>query len=383
MAGMAGIGGRMLRRSARRSVGWNFISRSISTSVPLHPADLAFSRSGSSTELASAEAEAAGQRLCATASSFETGVAAVQLSNGDVTATLLPFQGQQVWDFTVHPGGGEPRSLTMVSNQRAPIAVNPAEPWGLINSYGAFFVHCGGNSLGIPGPEDDHPLHGELPNAQYHKARVVTGEDARGAFIGLEGVHEYTRFCSQHWSAAPSVRLYAGETALCISMTITNNFHAPMDLMYMGHGNFRPVVDSQLLYTHECTAEAISVSGSVNGLVPPTPEYEAYLEELKADPSIHNSLSPELLERYNPEVIFFLHKYQADREGWAHTLQKHSGGESGDFIKHKPAQLDKAARFPSCTVHCHCSLATHLIFSPWPHTAKNWTANHSHSNGGV
>jgi hypothetical protein len=287
-----------------------------------------------------------GAQLSASASTYGTGVAAITLSNGDAVATLLPFQGQQVWDFTVHKGcADEPRCLTMVSNQRDPVHVDPAEAWGIINSYGAFFVHCGGNSLGIPGPEDNHPLHGELPNAHYHDAQVVCGEDARGTFIGLEGSFEFTRFCSQHWSARPSCRLYEGETALRISMSITNHFHQPMDLMYMGHANFAPVAGSQLLYTHECSSEAVRVSGSVNGLVPPTPDYEKFLEELKANPALHNDLSATTLERFNPEIILFLHNYLADNEGWAHSLQRHEGGDSADIIKHKPAQLDKAARW--------------------------------------
>ena len=311
-------------------------------SIPIAAGDTVFERGGT---VASTRA-ASGAQLSATASRYGTGVAAITLTNGDATATLLPFQGQQVWDMSVHKGrADEPRSLTMVSNQRDPIHVDPSEAWGLINSYGAFFVHCGGNSLGIPGTEDNHPLHGELPNAQYHDARVVSGEDARGAFIGLEGSFEFTRFCSQHWVARPSCRLYAGETMLCISMSITNHFHQPMDLMYMGHANFAPVVGSQLYYTHECNPEAVRISGSVNGLVAPTPEYESFLKELEADPSLHNELSAANLKKFNPEIIFFLHNYLSDDDGWAHSLQRHPGGDSADLIKHKPAQLNKVARW--------------------------------------
>ena len=85
-------------------------------------------------------------------------------------------------------------------------------------------------------------------------------------------------------------------------------------------------------------------SGSVNGLVPPTPEYEAFLERLKKNPKLHNTFSAETLKKFNPEVLFYLHEYLADIDGWAHSLQVHADG-SADYLKHKPSQLDKVVRW--------------------------------------
>ena len=116
-------------------------------------------------------------------------------------------------------------------------------------------------------------------------------------------------------------------------------------LLLLGHANYRPVAGSSLHYTHACSAEDISVHPSVNGLVPISEEQEAYLAQMQEDPSIHNELTPELMGNLNPEVLFFLHKYQADGEGWAHSMQKHEGGETADYIKHRPEQLDKCVRW--------------------------------------
>ena len=284
-----------------------------------------------------AEAEEA---LTATAGAFSSGVHKVTLSNGSTTATVLPFQGQQIWDLAV-----DGRTLTMATMCAEPVPVEPRDPWEYINTYGAFFVHCGGNSLGIPGPDDTHSLHGELPNARYNQATVVTGQDARGTYIGVEGAYEHVIFCTANWRAEASCRLYAGETAVCISMRITNRFHNPMELLLLGHANYRPVAGSSLHYTHACSAEDISVHPSVNGLVPISEEQEAYLAKMQEDPSIHNELTPELMGNLNPEVLFFLHKYQADGEGWAHSMQVHEGGETADYIKHRPEQLDKCVRW--------------------------------------
>jgi hypothetical protein len=308
------------------------------TQVSLHRDDRSFV---AGSVVASTEAATGAPPLLATAGTFASGVHSISLSNGTTTATVLPFQGQQVWDLEV-----DGRTLTMKTMfEDGPRPVNPRDPWDYISTYGAFFVHCGGNSLGIPGPEDSHSLHGELPNARYDHAAVVTGEDERGAYIGVEGRYEHVVFCTANWVARPSCRLYAGDRHVSISMKVTNLFHNAMELFLLGHANFRPVAGSSLHYTHACTPEDVSVQPSVNGLVPISEEQRAFLAEMQDDPTIHNTLTPELMANLNPEVLFFLHKYQACQDGWATSMQTHPEGETADFIRHKPSQLDKCVRW--------------------------------------
>ena len=91
---------------------------------------------------------------------YDSGVAAVQLENGVSELIMLPFQGQQIWSATF---GG--RNVTMKS-----MFSQPKPTTDYVQTYGGFLLHCGFTAMGVPTEEDDHPLHGELPNAQFQQA---------------------------------------------------------------------------------------------------------------------------------------------------------------------------------------------------------------------
>lgn len=102
---------------------------------------------------------------------YGSGVAAVRIVTDDVEIDLLPYQGQQVWRASVHG-----RELAMRSMFDEP---RPTRDY--LGTYGALLIHCGVLAMGNPGPQDDHPLHGELPNAPYARPTLITGCDAAGA----------------------------------------------------------------------------------------------------------------------------------------------------------------------------------------------------------
>ena len=69
-----------------------------------------------------------------------------------------------------------------------------------LETYGAFFLHCGFTAMGVPGKSDTHPLHGELPNAAYAEAHLVLGQDDKGAYLGLGGRYQHAAaFSSTTW----------------------------------------------------------------------------------------------------------------------------------------------------------------------------------------
>jgi hypothetical protein len=70
-----------------------------------------------------------------------------------------------------------------------------------------------------------------------------------------------------------------------------------------------------------------------------------FIEELARNPEKHELLKPDLV--FDPEVVFFI-DYLADEAGWAHAMQVHPDG-SGDYIRHKPEQLDHGVRWISRT----------------------------------
>lgn len=262
---------------------------------------------------------------------YPSGVAALRLSNDQGELIMLPFQGQQIWSATF---GG--RNITMKSMFDYPNATR-----NYLDTYGAFLIHCGATAMGVPMGEDTHPLHGELPNAPYQKAWLMVGEDEGGEYIALGGEYKHTVAFSFNYIAQPLVKLYAGADRCTIQMTVTNLKQTPMEFMYMAHANFRPVNNGELVYSAPCTPETARLRKSIPSHVHPTPEYLAFLKELEQDPAKHNVLRPELA--FDPEVVISF-DYQADAEGWAHTMQVHPDG-TADYIRHKPAQLDKGVRW--------------------------------------
>ncbi|MEA3335740.1 MAG: DUF4432 family protein [Chloroflexota bacterium] len=266
---------------------------------------------------------------------YRTGVAALILSNRVGTITVLPFQGQQIWDAEYYG-----RALTMKSMFDVPFPTTD-----YLRTYGGFLLHCGATAMGVPSAKDTHPLHGELPNAPYQSARLLIGEDERGSYLGVTGDFQYTVAFSHNYVAEPTVKIYQDSSRISVSMIIRNLKHSDMELMYLAHANFRPLDNSQLVYSAPCTPEHVRVRSSIPSHIRPPAGYRDFLAELEADPSRHNLLAPDLA--FDPEVVFYV-DYLADEQGWAHSMQVHPSG-SADFISHRPDQLDHGVRWISRT----------------------------------
>lgn len=262
---------------------------------------------------------------------YDSGVAALRIANNSNNIALLPFQGQQIWSAMV--AGRELTMKTMFDY--------PRQTPQYLETYGGFLLHCGATAMGVPGKEDTHPLHGELPNAPYQEAYLVAGEDAGGVYMALGGRYQHTVAFSHNYSAEPFVKLYAGSWLINVEMTIINLKNTPMELMYMAHANFRPVNHGRLVYSAPATRDAVRVRRSIPSHVRPNPAYIEFLDELARRPELHHVLDPKLV--FDPEVVFYI-DYRADTQGWAHTLQVHPDGQA-DYIRHRPAQLEKGVRW--------------------------------------
>jgi hypothetical protein len=84
------------------------------------------------------------------------------------------------------------------------------------------------------------------------------------------------------------------------------------------------------------------VRKSIPSHVHPGPGYREFLQELGSHPQKHNVLSPDLV--FDPELVFTI-DYQADEEGWAHTMQLRPDGSGADYVRHRPDQLDTGVRW--------------------------------------
>jgi hypothetical protein len=271
---------------------------------------------------------------------YDSGVAAVRLRNSRGEILALPFQGQQIWDARF-----DGRILTMRTKFDEPRRTNE-----YLRNYGAFLIHCGASAMGNPGREDTHPLHGELPNAPYAEAFLALGDDALGPYAAMGGTYRHAVAFGCDYEARPRVALRAGGSVLSIAMEIRNLGHAPMELMYLAHVNFRPVDGGRLVCSAPCTPQSIRVRTSVPPSLSPPPGYAEFLDELSRDPSKHLSLEPGL--PFDPEVTMML-SCKPDETGWARSLMLHPDGHAS-YIGHKTDTLDHAVRWISRTPDQDC-----------------------------
>ena len=266
---------------------------------------------------------------------YDSGVAAVQLENGVSELIMLPFQGQQIWSATF---GG--RNVTMRS-----MFSQPQPTTDYLQTYGGFLLHCGFTAMGVPTEEDDHPLHGELPNAPFQQAWIVLGEDEGGAYVGLGGQYQHTVAFMYNYTATPLVKLYAGAKEAHVSLCCRNCKRTPMEYMYLSHANYLPVDGGRIVYSAKVSPQTVRVRRSIPSHVSPGPDYLDFLNRLGERPEKHHILDASL--SFDPELVFGI-DYDADAEGWAHTLQLHPNG-AADYVRHRPQQLPVGVRWISRT----------------------------------
>ncbi len=270
---------------------------------------------------------------------YPSGVQAVRLQNEVGQMLILPFQGQQIWSLEFYG-----RNLTMKTMFEMPYNA----PY--LQTYGGFLIHCGATAMGVPGADDNHPLHGELPNAPYQTAQLLIGEDDKGRYLAIAGTYQHTMAFAFNYKAKPVIKMYENSSQIQVRFELENLKNTSMDFMYMAHVNFRPVDNGILKYSAKVSSDTVRVRSSIPSHIKPPKGYAEFLEQLAQNPSLHHHLEPGL--GFDPEVVFFI-DYLADHNGWAHSLQVHPDGVS-DYIAHKPSQLGHGVRWISRTPDQDC-----------------------------
>ncbi len=270
--------------------------------------------------------------LTASAVRYSSGVAAVKITNRVGEIICLPFQGQQIHDAAFYG-----RRLTMRSMFGDPL---PAS--GYLGNSGGFLVHCGATAMGNPAAEDNHPLHGELPNLPYAEAFLEIGEDERGVWMGVSGIGRYTIAFTHNYESRPLVKLHTGDGRIDAELEIRNLKHTPMELMYLAHVNFRPHDGALLADTVPDDKEHIRIRTKLpQGLFRPTESHKAMLKALDDNPALHRDIAAG--KKVDPEVVMGL-SFRSDAEGWAHAMQLLPDG-SADYISHRPDELKGGVRW--------------------------------------
>lgn len=265
---------------------------------------------------------------------FDSGVYGLKIENEWGYIITLPYQGQQIWRCNFLD-----RELTMDSTFPEPVLTGD-----YLSNYGGFLLHCGATAMGVPSHEDEHPLHGELPNAPYTEAFIELGEDHQGKYMSLGGEYRHTVAFNSNYLAEPSIKIYEGSSLLDVTMNITNLKHTDMELMYMMHINFKPIDNGQLIYSADYTREDVKVHVSIpthmqSGL--DSQKLVEFLYELEDRPQLHHVLDPSL--PFDPEIVFII-KYMADNDGNAHSMQLHPDGYA-NYVSHRPSQLKYGVRW--------------------------------------
>lgn len=262
---------------------------------------------------------------------YSTGVEAVTLKNDKGYVTLLPFMGQMIWsmEFLGH-------DLVMKSIYDEPEICY--QTYG--ESYGCFLMHCGLTAMGNPTAEDTHLPHGELPIAKYKEVYITFGEDENGKYIALGGVYSHKRAFELNYDFVPECRLYEGKSTIDMTITFTNKKDLPLEYFYLCHINFRPIDGSKLYYTAK--RENVMPHREVPVGYPKEKETNEYLDRLEKDITIMDTVDS-TTQSYAPEIVFTC-KYDADKDGNAHTMQVLPDGYAC-YVKHVPEELPYGVRW--------------------------------------
>lgn len=241
---------------------------------------------------------------------YPSGVEALTIHNARGHVTLLPYLGQMIWDAHF-----DDRRLTMGNGFSYPRAGA-----SILETYGAFAYHAGILRNGTPGPQDSHPLHGEMPTARMDHADLTFGCDAEGDFVELGGSCEYVIGFGAHYIARPRIRLRPQSALITVTMEVENRSAHAMELMYMLHANFDFVAGAQIYQPAPFTPERTKVRRSVPGHVTPTTEFLDFLDALSRDPARMQRLDePDL---YSPEQVFYIRDPGTDAQGRTQMLMQ-------------------------------------------------------------
>ncbi len=258
---------------------------------------------------------------------YASGVAALRVRAPRTELIVLPFKGQQIWR-AVFDG----RDVTMGS-----LFPEPVDTQEYLATYGAFFIHCGLTAMGGPGPTDTHPLHGELPNARFQEAYL----EMRGGNLVIGGTFRHAVAFTVAYLARTEITVDQGAAGIGVTIEAENQRHAPMELMYLAHADFRPVDGGELIYAAPYTPAAVRVRQSIPSHISPPEGYADFIAALVEDPTLHHVFKPDLA--FDPEVVFEV-DLMPGPDGWTHAMQRHPDG-TADVISHVHAQGPRATRW--------------------------------------
>jgi hypothetical protein len=159
--------------------------------------------------------------------------------------------------------------------------------------------------------------------------------------MALAGSYRHRVAFATDYLAEPMIKLHGNSSRLSIEMRIRNLRHAPMELMYLAHVNFRPVDHARLIDTVPAEAAHMRVRAALPPPFIPSAEYAALIGRMQRDPAAQRIIDPDLA--IDPELVLSLDPC-TDAGGWAHGMQLLPDG-AADFVSYRPDQLDHCLRW--------------------------------------
>jgi hypothetical protein len=256
---------------------------------------------------------------------YPSGIEAIEVINSRGNMVVLPYMGQIIWDLNFD--GVDLKMKNMFSE--------PKKAAEIVDTYGCFAFHSGLLANGCPGPEDNHPLHGEMACAQMDKAWLEITDKQ----IKICGQTEYVKGFGHHYLASPTVAMFDGESFIEINMTVKNLANTAMPLQYMCHTNYAYLENAEM--KQNIPDDAFVLRESVPDHVKPTEQWSEYNQKLlRGQETLTQLNQPDL---YDPEIVFFAD--QLDRFQDEAQFELISPNGTTFFTKFSTAELNYATRW--------------------------------------
>lgn len=260
---------------------------------------------------------------------YPAGVAGLRVVNRRGEFVVLPFQGQQIWDARF-----DGRRLTMKSMFEQPRRTND-----FLRNYGALLIHCGITAVGPPGPQDNHPPHGELPNADFDDAWF----EFHGDRIAVCGSYRHTVAFQTDYVFLTRIGIGANGAVFDVDISVENKKRSSMDLFYLAHVNFR-AADCVSITDN---ASSYRIRADLPSHVTPGLAFLEMVARLKENPAEHLNIASG--SAFDPEIVL----YPQFENQEAVAIATHTDGSS-DVIRYQTKQLRHALRWISKTPDQEC-----------------------------
>ncbi len=203
--------------------------------------------------------------------------------------------------------------------------------------YGAYSVGCGVTVMGCAGPEDNHPLHGNLPLMGFECPVISWGEDKSGKLVTIAGFSQegLNGSMDRAYIVKREVTINDKTALIHLATTTYNRGLGDLDFMFLEHINHRKVDGSRVIFYPDLQNLRVREQdpGHISSLSPAEQiAYQALKNAARENPQqfMHVNLGRPIF----PELVF----YGEQHGDYAIAAQVRADG-SADITAYDPREL--------------------------------------------